>query len=234
LIYEQAPGFGTVHFANEMLNDKGDSLRGKRCLIVGAGKVARSVAKKLIQYGAIPITFSDASGHVYEEGGFNEGKLKTINQIKDERGALLGRYIISSTTAQFNTPEHLLDIPCDLCFPCGAMNDIDEEAVNQLADKGCQAIIEGGHNCVTPGGRKILKKRGLMYGPHTCTLTGSAVVHALGEGATDEELAENMKRIYKDVKDTAKEFNARGDLFAGSNIAGFLRVANVMMMHGAV
>jgi glutamate dehydrogenase (NADP+) len=114
------------------------------------------------------------------------------------------------------------------------MNDIDEDAVNQLADNGCQAVIEGGHNCVSPGGRKVLKKRGVMYGPHTCTLTGSAVVHALGEGATDEDLADNMKRIYNDVKDTAKEFNARGDLFAGSNIAGFLRVANVMMTHGAV
>jgi len=217
-----------------MLADKGDSLEGKRCMIVGAGKVARSVAEKLLEYGAVPITFSDASGHVYEESGFTEGKLKTIDQIKTERGALLGRYIISSTTAQFNTPENLLNVPCDLCFPCGAMNDIDELAVQHLADNGCQGVIEGGHNCVTPGGRTVMKKRGLMYAPHTCTLTGSAIVHALGEGATDDELAENMKRIYQDVKDTAREFNARGDLFAGANIAGFLRVANVMMMHGAV
>ena len=217
-----------------MLEDKNDSLEGKRVMILGAGRTARSAAKKLLEYGAIPITMSDASGHVYEDSGFSEGKLKTIDQIKSDRGALLGRYIISSTTAQFNTPEHLLDIPCDLCFPCGAMNDIDELAVNTLADKGCQGVIEGGHNSVTPAGRKLLKKRGLMYAPHTCTLTGNAIVHALGEGATDEELKENVKRVYQDVKDTAKEFNARGDLFAGSNIAGFLRVANAMMMHGAV
>ena len=217
-----------------MLADKGDSLQGKRCMIIGGGKIARAVAEKLIEYGAIPITFSDASGHVYEPAGFSEGKLKVINQIKNERGALLGRYIISSATAEFNTPEHMLDIPCDLCFPCGAMNDIDDVAVNALADKGCQGIVEGGHNCVTPGGRKVLKKRGLLYGPHTCTLTGNAIVHALGEAANDEELKQNVHRIYNDVKDTAREFNARGDLFAGSNIAGFLRVANVMMMHGAV
>ena len=234
MFHKQAPGFSTVHFAHEMLQDKGDSLQGKRCMVIGAGKVARSVAEKLLDYGAIPITFSDASGHVYEETGFTEGKLKTINQIKNERGALLGRYIISSTTAQFNTPENLLDVPCDLCFPCGAMNDIDDAAVNQLADNGCQAVIEGGQNCVTPGGRKVLKKRGLMYGPSSCTMTGSAIVQVLGEGVTDDDLSQNVKRIYMDVKDTAKEFNARGDLFAGANIAGFLRVANAMMMHGAV
>ena len=33
---------------------------------------------------------------------------------------------------------------------------------------------------------------------------------------------------------TAKEFNTRGDLFAGTNIASFLRVANVMFSHGSV
>ena len=93
-----------------MLADKGDSLEGKRCLIIGAGKVARSVAKKLLEYGAVPITLSDASGHVYEPNGITDGKLTTINKIKQERGALLGRYIISSTTAEFNTPENILEI----------------------------------------------------------------------------------------------------------------------------
>jgi hypothetical protein len=33
---------------------------------------------------------------------------------------------------------------------------------------------------------------------------------------------------------TATEFNSHRDLYAGSNIAGFLRVAKNMMLHGAV
>jgi glutamate dehydrogenase (NADP+) len=217
-----------------MLQDKGDSLVGKRVLILGAGKVARSVAEKLLEYGAIPISFSDASGHVYEADGITEGKLHSVNQIKDERGALLGRYIISSTTAQFNHPQNIFDIPCDLCIPCGAMNNIDEDAVTQLADHGCQAVIEGGQGVVTPKARKLMKKRGLQYGPHTMTLTGPAIVHGLGANATDEQLKVEVGRVYREVKNTASEFNARGDLFAGANIAGFLRVANAMLMHGAV
>jgi glutamate dehydrogenase (NADP+) len=66
------------------------------------------------------------------------------------------------------------------------------------------------------------------------TGTGSAIVHSLGPNATDAMLAENVSRILKDVKNTASEFNARGDLFAGANILGFMRVADVMMTHGAV
>ena len=69
-----------------MLQDRGDSLEGKRCLILGSGKVARCLAQKLQQLGAIPLSFSDASGHVYEPSGITEGNLRTINKIKDERG----------------------------------------------------------------------------------------------------------------------------------------------------
>lgn len=223
-----------VHFANEMLKDRNDSLEGKRCLILGSGKVARSVAEKLLEYGAIPLTFSDASGHVYEPDGISYHQLSTINSIKDERGALLGRYIISSTTAKFNDPPNLLDIPCDLCFPCGQMSAIDEAAVNKLADNGCKGIFEGGASTVTAGARVCLRKRGILYGPHTMTMTGSAIMHSLGHKGNDELLAKEVARIYEEVKTTAQEFNARGDLFAGANISGFLRVANVMMTHGAV
>ena len=233
-VVKKAPGYGVAHFADALLKDKNDSLEGKRCLILGGGKVARALAEKLLAYGAIPLTFSDPSGHVYEPDGITESALKTISTIKDERGALLGRYIISSTTAEFNNPENILDIPCDLCFPCGAMNEISDTDVHKLADNGCQGIFEGGNNAVTPDARKALKKRGMVYGPHNMTLTASGIVHALGAGATDEELKEEVERVYADVKRTATEFNARGDLFTGANILGFMRVANVMMTHGAV
>lgn len=196
-----APGVGVVHFAKAMLNDKGESLEGKRCLIIGAGKVARSVARKLLEFGAIPLTFSDASGHVLEPDGIKSEQLNTITKIKSERGALLGRYIIASTTAQFNDPENIFDIPCDLCFPCAAMNIVNEEAANRLADNGCAAVIEGGYSTVAIDGRKILKKRGLLYGPHTLTTNGTSIANALGPDASDEQFAGEVARIYKETKD---------------------------------
>ena len=230
----KAPGYGVVHFADEMLRDKKDSLKGKRVMIIGSGKIAQGVARKLIEYEAKPITLSDLSGHIYEPYGITDGKLTTINQIKAERGALLGRYIISSTSAQFNQPENILEIPCDICIPCGRMNEIDESAVNMLADNGCKMVIEGGNAVVTSSARKVLKKRGITYGPHTMTMTGPALMHNLGENSSDEQFKAEVARVYNEVKNTASEFNARGNLYAGANIAGFLRVANVMTAHGSV
>lgn len=37
----QATGYGVVEFAKCMLEDKGDTLKGKRCLITGSGKVGK-------------------------------------------------------------------------------------------------------------------------------------------------------------------------------------------------
>lgn len=232
--FPKAQGFGVVHFANELLKDKGDSLQGKRCLVVGSGKCARSVAEKLLEYGAIPLSFSDASGHVYEPDGINQGQLRTINKIKGERGALLGRYIISSTTAQFNDPQNIFEIPCDLCFPCGDMGAVDAGEIEMLSHNGCIGVIEGASGAVTDPARKLMKKRGMHYGPSNVALTGTAVAQHLGEDASDDLLAEHMARIYREVKSTATEFNVRGDLYVGGNIRGFLRVADVMMGHGAV
>ena len=65
-------------------------------------------------------------------------------------------------------------------------------------------------------------------------MTGPALSHALGKDSTDADLKAEVDRVYNEVKSTAAEFNARGDYYAGSNIAGFLRVANNMMVQGAV
>jgi len=244
---DKALGKGVVHFANEMLKDRNDSLANKRCIILGSGKIAQSVASTLLHFGAIPLTLSDASGHIYEPDGIDEAKLRTLAKIKSERGALLGRYIIASTTAKFNDPQRIVDIPCDLCFPCASMNDLTESLVNALADKGCSGIIEGAFSTVTPEARKVLKKRGLMYGPQIMTSTGpaiqqSSVISNRAPVAFDssfpdmdeKRFAEEVARIHSDVKAAAQEFNSRGDLFAGANILGFLRVANAMMNQGII
>ena len=43
-----------------------------------------------------------------------------------------------------------------------------------------------------------------------------------------------MKNIYKNSYDTAKQYGMEGDLIAGANIAGFLKVAEAMKAQGYV
>lgn len=235
----EATGTGVAHFAEAMLNARNDTLKGKRCLIMGSGKVAMSLAKKLNEYGATPLSFSDSSGFIVEPEGFTGNRLKTIKRIKSERGARVGRYIISSTSAKFNESESIFDIPHDLVFPCNDIHSIgSREAVDKLVASGCIGIVEGGASCVSPAARVHAKSLGLLHAPSVCTLSGAELVHGLElenwASVTDEQLKLEMKKVFEEVSRTANEFNNRGDLFVGSNIAGFLRVGRAMDALGAI
>eukprot|EP00596_Hydrurales_sp_CCMP1899_P002281 CAMPEP_0119051166 /NCGR_PEP_ID=MMETSP1177-20130426/72871_1 /TAXON_ID=2985 /ORGANISM="Ochromonas sp, Strain CCMP1899" /LENGTH=505 /DNA_ID=CAMNT_0007030283 /DNA_START=119 /DNA_END=1636 /DNA_ORIENTATION=- len=244
--YKEATGYGIVYFAKKMLADKGLSLEGKRCLITGSGRSSQAVAEKLVDLGAIPITFSDSSGFIYEPNGFDSAKVKTVSKIKSERGARVGRYIIASTAAKFNEPANIFDIPCDLVFPLSNHPGLrlSETSVKALSNNGCMGIIEGGSQGMRVSACAAAKKRGMMHAPYKATTVGGSIFNGLtlerepiqtniGE-TMDSRVEEAMGKVYEECKSTAKEFNIRGDLNAGANIASFLKVADVMLAHGSV
>jgi glutamate dehydrogenase (NADP+) len=54
----EATGYGVVFYAKEVLADLYKDLKGLRCVVSGAGKVAMYVLEKLIAFGAVPVTIS--------------------------------------------------------------------------------------------------------------------------------------------------------------------------------
>mmetsp|Transcript_25741 Transcript_25741/g.42953 ORF Transcript_25741/g.42953 Transcript_25741/m.42953 type:complete len:85 (+) Transcript_25741:1557-1811(+) len=84
----------------------------------------------------------------------------------------------------------------------------------------------------------------MMHGPYRATTVGASLVngrtlatnpiqHQHGE-TLDSRVEEAVGQLYEEIQSTAKEFNTRGDLFAGTNIAAFLKVGNAMYNHGSV
>lgn len=241
--WKQATGSGVAHFAQRLLADKGDSLAGKRVLVTGSGEVALACAGQVLAFGGIPVTLSDSSGHIYEEHGIDKAKLSTIKKIKADRGARIGRYIVASTTAKFTEPVNIFTVPCDVCIPCsGAPNEIGEAEATLLADHGCTTVVEGANLPCTPEAITVLRKRGVHFGPSKAALAVGTVAngHNLAErpvasaAELDAALAERADLVFNKIKNTAKEFNTRGDLHAGANIAAFVKVAQGMTAHGAV
>jgi len=241
--YQSMVGYGVVQFAKKMLADKNMNLNGKRILITGNKSVALSVGEKLLEAGAVPIVFSDTHGYIHEPDGFDLLKIKTVQKIQTERDARIGRYIVSSTTAKFSDDfGDLFDIPCDFVFACAGSPSIHEADVQKLAQHGCKGVIEGVHQGISNNGILALKKRNLLFAPYKAATIGSALINGysiaqnpLVAGETMEgRVDEAISRVFDEIKATGKEFNTRGDLNAAANIAAFLRVANVMMVHGAV
>ena len=51
---------------------------------------------------------------------------------------------------------------------------------------------------------------------------------------TDKRLHQIMESIFNNASQTAKEFNAEGNLVVGANIAGFRKVADSMIDQGVL
>mmetsp|Transcript_41303 Transcript_41303/g.93030 ORF Transcript_41303/g.93030 Transcript_41303/m.93030 type:complete len:105 (+) Transcript_41303:400-714(+) len=103
-------------------------------------------------------------------------------------------------------------------------------------------VVEGGNLPSTQEAVASFKKRGLLYGPYKASLSIGTVANGpnlshrplASTAELDAALAERGLAVLTQVKRTAKEFNAIGDLNRGTEIASFLKVAEVMMAHGAV
>ena len=50
----------------------------------------------------------------------------------------------------------------------------------------------------------------------------------------DEKLKAIMKGIFNNANDTAKAYGVEGDLVAGANMAGFIKVADAMIAQGVI
>ncbi|KAE9025139.1 NADP-specific glutamate dehydrogenase [Phytophthora rubi] len=240
--HPQVTGYGVAHFANRILETRGETLKGKRCLISGSGTVALNVAQKLLDLGAIPIGLSDNFGYLIEEQGFTLKSLAELKRIKEERNARLGGYIMSSTTAIYHPSEdnHLWETPCDYAFPCAIQNDVDADAVRLLVKNGCKGIFEGANFPCTDEAISLIKQHGLAFGPNKASNGGSFALITKNLGAStqlsDDELdkivKEYMYKLHDRVAATADEFNAAGDLHVGANITAFMSVAAAMFRQG--
>eukprot|EP00904_Undaria_pinnatifida_P004700 jgi/Undpi1/14230/HiC_scaffold_9.g03879.m1 len=210
------------------------------------GQVALYAAEKLLELGAIPVTFSDSSGHIFEPEGFDDQKFQQVLKIKQERGARVGRrvlrYIVASPTAKYNEPPSIFEAPCDVVFLCSKPNELSAESAAVIANSGCKTVVDGGYRPVSSAASEVLKKKGVFHVPYRGTMIGAALGggreinrNPLRPGETmDERLEKKMDEVYEVSASVAREFNMQGDLERGCTIAGFLRVGRAMMAHGAV
>ncbi|WP_417448070.1 NADP-specific glutamate dehydrogenase [Idiomarina abyssalis] len=246
---KEATGYGAVYFAQCMMDDKGDSLEGKRCLISGSGNVAIYAMEKLYDLGAKPVSCSDSNGTIYHEQGID---LDLVKRIKEEQKGRLEEYLETHKNAEY-TPRD--DYPkdghtvwryqADLAFPCATQNELTEKDAQSLLENGCKCIVEGANMPSTQAAVDLFIESGAAYGPGKAANAGGVATSQLEmvQNASmlrwdfeevDEKLKDIMRNIYHDAKRTAEDFGHPSNLVLGANIAGFRKVADAMIEQGVV
>jgi glutamate dehydrogenase (NADP+) len=251
LIRTEATGYGLIYFAENMLQNVSDSIRGKTCLVSGSGNVAQYAIEKINQMGGKAITASDSSGFIYDEGGIAGDKLEFLKDLKNNRRGRIKEYADKFKGATFHTVDaksdhnELWTIKADCAFPCATQNEINEKDAANLVKGGIKLLGEGANMPTTIEGINLIIDSGLMYSPGKASNAGGVATSGMemmqnymGMNWTSEEVDSKLQGIMKNIHDTclaaAKEYGKPGNYMAGANIAGFLKVANAMKAQGVV
>ncbi|WP_407923685.1 NADP-specific glutamate dehydrogenase [Cohnella fermenti] len=243
LARKEATGYGCVYFVDEMLQAAGKSFEGKTVVVSGSGNVSIYAIEKAAQLGAKIVACSDSGGYIYDPNGIN---LDTVKQLKEVERKRIDEYVRFHPEAEYHSGcTGIWTIPCDIALPCATQNEIDEESAKTLVRNGVIAIGEGANMPSTLEAIDVFLKGGVLFGPAKAANAGGVAVSALEMSQNsmryswtfeevDEKLKGIMKAIHQHSADAAVNYGTPGNLVAGANIAGFLKVAKIMMAHGVV
>ncbi|MCQ2448511.1 MAG: NADP-specific glutamate dehydrogenase, partial [Oscillibacter sp.] len=240
----EATGYGLCYLTQEMLKCmKSDSFAGKTVVISGSGNVAIFACQKATELGAKVVALSDSNGYIHDPNGINLDIVKDIKlghrgRIKEYADRVAG----STYTEGF---RGIWSIPCDIALPCATQNEIDEDAAKKIVAGGAIAVAEGANMPSTPEAIAVFQNAGVLFAPAKAANAGGVATSALEMSQNsmryswtfeevDAKLQGIMVNIFHNIYDAAAEYGMDGNLVAGANIAGFLKVADAMMAQGLV
>lgn len=243
LARKEATGFGCVYFVDEMLKSKDLSFEDSTVVVSGSGNVSIYAIQKAQELGAKVVACSDSGGYIYDPEGIN---LETVKYLKEVERLRISEYVKEHPHATYTEGcEGIWSIPCDIALPCATQNEIDEHSAILLVRNGVKAIGEGANMPSTLAAIDIFHEHGVLFGPAKAANAGGVAVSALEMSQNsmrlswsfeevDTRLQEIMRNIYSSSVEAADQYGCSGNLVAGANIAGFLKVADAMLAHGIV
>ena len=243
LIRPEATGYGCVYFAEEMLNTKDESFKGKTVAISGSGNVAQYAAEKVNDLGGKVVTLSDSSGTVYDKDGINAEKLAFVMDLKNVKRGRIKEYA-DKFNAEFHEGERPWKISCDVALPCATQNELNKSEAKELVKNGCLAVAEGANMPTEPDAVNLFLKEKILFGPGKAANAGGVAVSGLEMSQnsmrlswTREEVDGRLHDIMKNIHASCTTHGKEGkfvNYVKGANIAGFIKVADAMMDQGIV
>jgi glutamate dehydrogenase (NADP+) len=243
LIRPEATGYGATYFAQEMLKTKGESIKGKICLVSGSGNVAQYTVEKINQLGGKVVTLSDSSGTIYDPEGIDEKKLVYVMELKNVQRGRIKEYA-EKFGCQYESGKTPWNFKCDMAFPSATQNEICKEDAQALVGNGCICVAEGANMPTTPEGIEIFLENKLLFGPGKAANAGGVATSGLEMSQNSmrmswsrEEVDQKLHWIMTQIHQSCLKYGKEGNFVnyvKGANIAGFVKVADAMLDQGLI
>jgi glutamate dehydrogenase (NADP+) len=228
-----------------MLQTRGDSFSGKTVVISGSGNVAQYACEKATQLGAKVVTLSDSAGYIYDEAGIDAGKLAHVMYIKNELRGRISEYVTKYPNAKYISDARPWGVKCDIALPCATQNELNELEAKTLVANGCFCVAEGANMPTTPEAVEVFLHSKIFFAPGKASNAGGVATSGLEMSQNslrmswtteevDAKLKDIMANIHQACVDYGKDETGYIDYVKGSNIAGFVKVADAMLAQGVV
>ena len=244
-IRPEATVYGTVYFAQSMLQTKGESIEGKNVVISGSGNVAQFAAEKVVQLGGKVLTLSDSGGYIYDPDGINEEKLAFVMDLKNHKRGRIMTYVKEYPNATYHEGKRPWDVKCQIALPCATQNELTGEDAEQLIKNGVIAVSEGANMPSTPEAIHHFHDHRILFAPGKASNAGGVATSGLEMSQnslriswTREEVDVKLRSIMSDIHDACTHYGMQEDGYCnyvkGANIAGFVKVADAMLAQGVI
>jgi len=245
LIRPEATGYGTVYFAESMLQTKGQTIKGKKVVISGSGNVAQYAAEKALQLGATVLTLSDSEGYIHDPEGIDQEKLAYVMELKNVQRGRISAYAAKYPKAVFVPGKTPWNVPCDVALPCATQNELHGTDAKALVAHGCMCVAEGANMPSTPEAIELFHEHKILFAPGKASNAGGVATSGLEMSQnslriswTRAEVDERLKGIMADIHASCIKYGMEDGGYCnyvkGANIAGFVKVADAMLAQGVV
>jgi glutamate dehydrogenase (NADP+) len=229
-----------------MLERVKNGIEGKVCVVSGSGNVATHAVEKIIHLGGKPVTLSDSLGFIHDPEGIDEEKLQWVKEHKTRNRGRISDYAQIFKSSIFHEGKRPWFVPCDVAFPCATQNELDGQDARSLVENGCIAVAEGANMPTNLDGVQIFREARISYGPGKAANAGGVALSGFEMSQNsvriswkEAELQEQLTQVMSGIHDRCLEYGGVAgsdhiDYVRGSNIAGFVKVANAMLAYGVV
>jgi len=245
LIRPEATGFGTVYFAKEMLETKGETFEGKTVCVSGFGNVAWGAVTKVTELGGKVVTLSGPDGYIHDPEGISGEKIDYMLELRASNQDIVAPYADEFPEATFVAGKHPWEVKCDVALPCATQNELNEEDAKMLVENGCMCVAEGANMPSTPEAIEVFLNNKVLFAPGKAVNAGGVATSGLEMSQNsmklnwrreevDEKLHHIMQSIHHTCMVNGKEADGYVNYVKGANVAGFLKVANAMLDQGII
>ena len=243
LMRPEATGYGVAYFAQEMLKTRDDSFAGKTIAISGYGNVGSYFIEKVISLGGKVVTIADEDGYTYDPDGIAGEKLEVLKthwtHYRQSAKDYADRFQLKWVPGR-----RPWEVPCDIAVPTATENEINREDAENLIKNGVICVCEGANMPCTPEAVDLFMEHKILYAPGKAANAGGVSTSGLEMSQnsmriswTREEVDARLQTIMKEIHSQCLKYGQDGDFVNyvnGSNIAGFIKVADAMLDQGVV